>query len=189
MNNQVQDNANNQVLNPKVDAKIEAPAVTTFSVENKTLRASLTPKLKGVSFENFINIINRIQDQEVKKDIQGLIELDAIVNVQEYIGMSKDSQYPDNKATGYLDRTTLYRLANPLLLQKGEKLIPYLAGDVKNIYRNFLSNSINNNGKNYAIISKDDYLIYIFNSDHRLISKHNVLLGKDVGDHVPVLQQ
>jgi hypothetical protein len=83
----------------------------------------------------------------------------------------------------------LNRMRAPWFMQKWENLIPFLSWDIKNTYRKFSDKRIDNMWKNYAIVSKDDYLIYIFNAEHRLISRHNILLWKLPGDKPPVLKE
>jgi len=54
---------------------------------------------------------------------------------------------------------------------------PFLADDSRKIYQEFLDHPEKNSGKPYAIISKQGCEIYIFDNEHRLLSKNNVLLG------------
>jgi len=92
----------------------------------------------------------------------------------------------------------VFSQTEPLSNEFGQKsLIP---ADVKNAYLMFAgdtirkqvkekfpfattpSRNIDTKRKSYAIVSKTDGHMYLFDSDHRLVSRKSVLLGKDVSD-------
>jgi hypothetical protein len=116
----IQGETDKQITTPtdQQQTNVEAPVVTTFSVENLKLKTALTPKLKGVTFENTINTINGIKDPEVKKEIQDDLMMDAIVLAQEYMGMYRRSNYSDNKADGFISSRMLNRMRAPWFMQK-----------------------------------------------------------------------
>jgi len=108
--------------------KVEAPAVTTFDVNNIKLKEALTPFLPQkkpgtgrapeINFETVVNVVNNIQDKDVREKIQELLSEGLVTMAQEYMGMSDGSRFGDNRATGKLDQSTLDRMKLPRLLKK-----------------------------------------------------------------------
>jgi len=164
---------------------VEAPAVTTFSVENQTLQTLLTPALQGVSFAKLISTVNAISDKKMRTDIQWFLKEGMVQQAQMSSGMKVNSRYDDNIATGMIDTRTIERWASPVFGLSGKALLDapttMVAADVKLIYQRFVNEKLNGNLW-YAIVSKTDCNLYLFNKFHKLISVHKVLLGSQIGD-------
>jgi len=191
----IEENTDTTSTTPTIanEKKIDTPAVTTFSIENPTLKKTISeylpgakttwPKMKRVTFESVVNTVNAIQSKEARETIQELLSDGLVMIAQEYMGMKYQSRFSDNVASGRLDSNTINRMSKPRLLKKWAEVIPELSIDVQKSYRDLLATG-EKNKKSYALISKKDCEIYVFSYDHRLLSKNNTLLGP-VGDFPP----
>ncbi|MCK9466726.1 MAG: L,D-transpeptidase family protein [Candidatus Absconditabacterales bacterium] len=147
-------------------------------------------KLNGVTYQEIINIVNGFKDNELKKVFMYHLLNNDIVLAQRVMGMELDcdSRYPEYRAGNKLGRTEINKIKkhgeSRRYMEQNEIMAnPGIPQDVKATYMKFVNKELNNKGKQYSILSKTDFNIYLFSSNHRLLSRQNTLIGSEVGDH------
>lgn len=164
-------------------------------VENMNWNSDILSKylhkenLNNISYEDIINTINWFKDDNLKKVVMKHLLENNIQDAQRimWLDIDCDSRYPD-----YVAGTKLWKkeLANMAKLWKYRMYYTpdevlensYIPQYVKLIYEEILDGKINTHGKPYSIVSKRDYRVYLFSSDHHLLSKQSVLVWSTIWD-------
>lgn len=143
-----------------------------------------TDIIEDVSMQEVWNAVNSMQNEELQSQVTKYLKSKQIIKLQELLGMKKNSEYASNRATGVLDKNTIERIKDPLLGLKGIEVLnsDEITDGVKNAYKQFMNNEIDNHDKPYLIISKKKCRQYLFTSDHKLINSQAMLLGEDIGE-------
>ena len=147
-------------------------------------------KLNWITYQEIINIVNWFKDNELKKVFMYHLLNNDIVLAQRVMWMELDcdSRYPEYKAWNKLWRTEINKIKkhweSRRYMEQNEIMAnPGIPQDVKATYMKFVNKELNNKWKQYSILSKTDFNIYLFSSNHRLLSRQNTLIGSEVGDH------
>lgn len=144
--------------------------------------------LNWITYEQILSTVNWFKDVNLQKAVMYSLLNNDVMTAQKLLWMSPNcNDYQNYKAWTRLWATELQKMANQwktrMYLSETEVMwSSNIPQDVKNVYKKFISWELSNNGKDYAIVSKDDYRIYLFSQDHHLLARQNVLLWADKWD-------
>lgn len=146
-------------------------------------------KLNNISYQGIIDVVSRFKSDDLKKAFMYALLNDDIIAAQKVMWMDLNchSRYPDYKADNKIGTTELNKIKKLWDTRKyidqndimANKNIPQ---DVKNAYNKFVSGEYNNKWKPYTILSKTDFNMYLFSTNHILLSRQNTLIWVDVWD-------
>ncbi len=165
--------------------------VENMSWNTELLEKSLSKeKLNWVSYQEIIDVVWWFKDNELKKVFMYHLLNNDIISAQRVMWMELNchSKYTEYKAGTKIWKSELQKIkklweTRRYMDQNEIMANPSIPQDVKNAYMKFVNWEFNNKWKPYTILSKTDFNMYLFSNNHRLLSRQNVLIGSEVGDH------
>ena len=165
--------------------------VESMSWNNDILTKNLSKdKLNWISYQEIIDVVWWFKDNELKKAFMYHLLNNDIISAQRVMWMELNchTRYPEYKAGTKIWKAELQKIKKLWETRRymGQNEIMANASipqDVKNTYMKFVNWEFNNKWKSYTILSKTDFNIYLFSNNHRLLSRQNALIGKEVWDH------
>lgn len=164
--------------------------VENMSWNEQLLEKSLSKeKINWISYQEIVDVVNWFKSDELKKAFMYWLLNNDVVAAQKVMWMdiNCDNRYPDYKASNKIWKTELNKIKKLWQTRKymngneimANKNIPQ---DVKDAYKKFVSGEYNNKWKAYIILSKTDFNMYMFSTNHTLLSRQNTLIWMDVWD-------
>lgn len=182
-----------------VDEDVEIARNMTWNAEILSQKLNQN-KLDNITYQQIIDVVDWFKYNNLKQIVMFHLLKNDIISAQKILWMDVncDNHYPDYVAWNKLWITELNKMKMlwwfPMdtELDKKDKKDRWqfrrfedqeeilnngdIPEDVKDAYQKFLSKELNNWWKNYVILSKFDYRVYLFSSDNHLLSRQNVVV-------------